>query len=581
MPFALPYLPWLNEKKSCTFFNPAILVCCLTLIITGVSRPVVQDKAGQTAIPHTGVTFRTSDPMLQKLYDEAERKAQWNIAWFGPYQVLVEGAGYDNVWLETQPMGGTMYAKRNLTVARNNIQIFMDYQRADGRLAGMISRAGDSLFAHYGWFQGYCFPMPALELYYWLDKDTAYLQQLYQVLEAFDRYLWKTRDSDQDGCLESWCICDTGEDHCVRFNQSPWFWPYDEAPTSDRLAALPESVLAEMGLGKKKPAKSFTTPLPIESMDVMSYAYSGRDVLARIAEILGNGRAAYWRQQADAVRIKLKERLWNKKKHACYDLDKNNRVMAILLHNNLRCMYFGSFDQQMADAFVRHHLLNPEEFWTPMPLPSIAANDAAFRNVAGNDWSGQPQGLTFQRSIRALENYGHCAEVTMIGQKFLQAIGDSMKFTQQFDPFTGKVDQTKDGYGPSILAALEFISRLYGIHLSQDRVLWSCLDDAFEHDYTQQWGKRSFRMATQGRQVHCSINGKKAFAFSRGIRIISDNKGRIIEAVGIDIKPQQTIITHRGKTVSLTVEPNAVYDGKKNFSRMRQVEFIRPELHGR
>lgn len=70
--------------------------------------------------------------------------------------------------------------------------------------------------------------------------------------------------------------------------------------------------------------------------------------------------------------------------------------------------------------------------------------------------------IDFSASIRTLENYSHYAEVTMIGKKFLQTIGDSMKFAQQFDPFTGKVDQTKDGYGPSILAALEFISQLHG-----------------------------------------------------------------------------------------------------------------------
>jgi len=576
MRFASFRLHYLRKTYAIVFPNSFILACSLILIMASLSRPAVRAVPNGTAIPQTGVTFHTSDPKLQKLYDQAERKAQWNIAWFGPYQVLVEGAGYDNVWLETQPMGGYMYAQRNLAVARNNIQIFADYQRADGRLPGMISRSGDSLIAHYGWFQGYCFPMPAFELYYWLNWDKAYLQQLYQTLEAFDRYLWKTRDSDQDGCLESWCICDTGEDHCIRFNRSPWFWPYDDAPTSDRLAALPESELKEMGIGKKDPAISFSTPLPMESMDVMSYSYSGRDVLARIAQILGNGQAAYWRNQADAVRIKLKDRLWNEAKHACYDLDKNNQVMEILLHNNLRCMYFGSFDQQMADAFIRHHLLNPDEFWTPMPLPSIAANDPSFRNIAGNNWSGQPQGLTFQRSIRALENYGHYAEVTMIGKKFLQAIGDSMQFTQQFDPFTGKVDQTKDGYGPSILSALEFISRLYGIHLTQDMIYWSCLDDAYEHDYTQRWGKRSFRMTTQGRQAHCYVNGKKVVSFTRGIRIISDVQGKRIYAVGIDTKPQQAIITYRGKNISLTIEPNTVYDSKKNFNRTRWVEFNSP-----
>ncbi len=52
------------------------------------------------------VSFKTSDSLLQKLYDCAVEKAKWNITWFGKYKVLVEGAGYNNVWLETQPMGG-------------------------------------------------------------------------------------------------------------------------------------------------------------------------------------------------------------------------------------------------------------------------------------------------------------------------------------------------------------------------------------------------------------------------------------------------------------------------------------------
>ena len=29
----------------------------------------------------------------------------------------------------------------------------------------------------------------------------------------------------------------------------------------------------------------------------------------------------------------------------------------------------------MAERFVKEHLLNPQEFWTKMPLPSVAAND--------------------------------------------------------------------------------------------------------------------------------------------------------------------------------------------------------------
>ncbi len=53
-------------------------------------------------------------------------------------KVLVEGGGYNNAWLETQPMGGEMFAKHNLQIAMNNQVIFMLGQRADGRLPGMV-----------------------------------------------------------------------------------------------------------------------------------------------------------------------------------------------------------------------------------------------------------------------------------------------------------------------------------------------------------------------------------------------------------------------------------------------------------
>lgn len=65
------------------------------------------------------------------------------------FQVLVEGEGYRNVWLETQPMGGAMWAKRDVRLALNNQLIFMRNQRSDGRLPGMITSNGQQLTS---WF---------------------------------------------------------------------------------------------------------------------------------------------------------------------------------------------------------------------------------------------------------------------------------------------------------------------------------------------------------------------------------------------------------------------------------------------
>ena len=530
----------------------------------------VFSNARTPVAPRTSVSFRTSDKTLQQLFDRAEAMAEKNIVRFGNYQVLVEGGGYTNVWLETQPMGGYMYAKRNLSVARNNSCIFMDFQREDGRFPGMISCNNDTLIPHYGWFQGYCFPMPAFELYFLLGKDKAYLNRLYASLEKFDQYLWKVRDSDGDGCLETWCVYDTGEDNCTRFGESPNAWPFDFPPTKERIMNMTEKERNEYC---HKSAFDFSKeiPVPIESMDIMSYSYAGRDVLARISKELDNGRERYWRDQADLVRQKMKDYLWNEEKHACFDRDKDNNTMNILLHNNLRCMYYGSFDQQMADDFVKDHLMNPNEFWTPMPLPSIAVNDAYFRNNAGNDWSGQPEALTYQRSIRALENYGHFAELTLIGQKFLKVVGDTLKFTQQFDPFRGTVSSSgQDGYGPAILASLEFISRLYGIHITQDRIYWSCLNSDQSYDYSQTWGNRLYEIKTRGHQVHCFVNGKEVFSFTKGIRLVSDLNGKIMEAVGIETKDINAEIVCKKKTFRLKMSPNKTDHFLDKFEETRQ-----------
>ena len=89
-------------------------------------------------LPETSVSFHTEDEALQRVYDAAEAKCRSNLKSFGGRIVLVEGGGYEKIWLETQPMGGEMYALRSLEAAINNCALFMDHQREDGRLPGSI-----------------------------------------------------------------------------------------------------------------------------------------------------------------------------------------------------------------------------------------------------------------------------------------------------------------------------------------------------------------------------------------------------------------------------------------------------------
>ncbi len=477
-------------------------------------------------LPNTGVTFRTDDADLQRLFDLAQERCLGNLQSFAGRQVLVEGGGYEKIWLETQPMGGEMYAARNLEAALNNTLFFLETQRADGRLAGSIQCHPDGrIEPQFNKFQGFCFPWPALSLYYLTGRDGDYLDALAACLERFDAYLWKHRDSDGDGCLESFCVYDTGEDNALRYGGAPVYCETDAPPRNAPV-------------------------VPMASMDVMSFSYAARDTLARISRIRGDGRGAQWEARAQEVARALKARLWDEARGACFDRDNAGRSMPILTHNNLRCMYWGSFSREMADRFVREHLLCPEEFWTPLPLPSVAANDPAFRNAPENNWSGQAEGLTYQRAILALERYGYEPLVTRLGHKLMDAvIRGGYLFTQQYDPFTGAPSRVstrthlplapgedgplQDAYGPTLLAVLEYMAHIWGVRRQMDE-LWFSLGSGIRYTYEQRWGEHTYRIDSDGRKARVLLDGREAFASPCGVRIIADEAGGLLRVRRIE-----------------------------------------------
>ena len=469
-------------------------------------------------ILHASVKFQTEDALLQRLVNAAEEKSLQNIKDFGGRPVLVEGGGYEKIWLETQPMGGEAYGKRNLEVALNNQLLFMEYAREDGRMPGSIMLQDGRIVPQFNKIQGFCFPAPALNVYYLTGKDPAYLELLYSTLERFDTYLWRERDSDGDGCLESWCKYDTGEDHALRYGDAP-DWRTEPAPPRG------------------------CEVVPMASIDFMSYSYSCRETLAKISRIHGKeAREKEWTEKARRVREIISTYLWNEERGACLDRDKNHRVMPTLIHNSLRAMYWGSLTQAQADRFVKEHLLNPKEFWTPMPLPSVAASDPLFRNVPTNDWSGQAEALTYQRAIRALENYGYDWLLPVLGRKLAEAIGEECRFVQQYDPFTGKPSlvltddgKAQDAYGPAMLSVLEYAARCHGIHMEGEEVYWGACGGA-PCTYEQEWGDRRFQIESDGRRAVLSVNGRSILETETGVKLVTDLNGKLRRTIPLSKK---------------------------------------------
>jgi len=555
----------------------------------------LKKKSTEGNIVQTGVSFQTSDDALQRLFDIAEAKAAGNIVQFNPLmKVLVEGGVFHAAYLETQPMGGEMYAKRNLEVAVHNQLVFMLGQREDGRLPGYVNNAEaarKSFFKNGKWTEGfvedpalglvfdyrmisgYCFPTPAWKLYFWLGKDREYLELLYTVVEAFDAYLWKTRDSNGDGLLELWCTWDTGEDGDLRWTMrgAPTYWPFDQPPGASGLPSPQDpDVYASYWIERYHQGFPAPTPadvlVPIASLNINGYSFSSRLLLADISRELGNGRESFWRQQAEEVRQRVTDSLWRPDKHAFFDRDRTGAWVDVLVSTNIWSgMYYGLFTQQMADEFIRYHLLNPNEFWTPFGLAYWAINEPSYHRPDISWYSPDAQychGLLQQRAIRALENYGHYAEVSILGDRLHKTLArNGYNFSGGVGIKTGEPTVWGEGvYGPMLLMALEYLSHLHGIHIDENRVWWSGLRPV-EHDFscTQRWGDRTYELTCKNGRIYGCLNGQELFSCTAGVRVVTDTDGKVCEVVGIHPETQCVTLSADGVKRQLDVVPNLVY----------------------
>lgn len=558
-------------------------------------------------LPQTGVRFNVSDALLAALLHHGEALEAANSHVFfapepplaEPFRVIVEGAEYFGAWLETQPMAGAMYASRDVRLALNNQLVFMRSQRvADGRYPPFIqcghvhgsrtcSPTQDlqpNLAVPFQ--QGLYMASPAVDVAWFMNLTqaattppparggdgragtsagaTAYLRELYASLQAYDAYLWATHNDSA----------------CAGLRQGEYS-PHACPPTPS--AGSQRGLLWSAGAadsGEDGTDKFANASGPFQSMDMMGYSHDCRRSLARIATALGEPPAvvAGWEAAAAHVRNATIAGLWRPEAAAMFYRDASDDWVPTLCHNNLRMMWHGVFTQGMADAFVRRHLMNQSEFWTRMPLPSIAVSDSRFRDTSGNNWSGPPEGLTIQRAIRALESYGHLAELTLLGRALTASLllgcggrsatpaNNTCHYPQQIDPFSA-VPQTNspdDGYGPMILATLELTALRAGIvpRPGLNGLLWSGLvDGGVATEYEQRLGGSAYRLEANGSAFAAWRDGAPLFRCTAGVRVVTDLRGRPLEVWGIDDATHDVVLdipqdAGPARQVALAVAPN-------------------------
>jgi hypothetical protein len=124
-------------------------------------------------------------------------------------------------------------------------------------------------------------------------------------------------------------------------------------------------------------------------------------------------------------------------------------------------------DQGMFEHIYSRYIHNPDEFWTPYPLPSVSIADPQFvRELPENCWGGPSQSLTALRTPRWFVHYGREKDLKDLMLRWVTAIVRCDGFMQQMNPWTGEFS-TSPGYSPAMCAFMDFADRL-GLLTEQD-----------------------------------------------------------------------------------------------------------------
>ena len=504
------------------------------LLVAGSSR-LSRAETGSDA-----PVFSTANRTWQKAYDQALQVLAGNVQLLPHYgaPVLIEGASYDGIWQECGPHEALVYRPFRSDVARNSHMTFFALQRVDGQLPANNKRTETG----FGQIQ-MVVPIAATawELAHRTGDDEL-LRTAYESCARWDGWLMRYRNTRGTGLVEGFCAYDTGHDNSPRWAGMP-----NQCPGKDARNCPP------------------VPGLPRLCPDLSATVYGARVALAAMAKALGRGHDVdRWAESAEQIRQLILAKLYVPEDAAFYDLDAQEHFVRVRSDVLSRVCGEHVVDQKTFDSLWERQIHNPNAFWAPYPLPSIALDDLVFvRPIPGNSWGGASQALTALRAPRWFEYYGKAAELSFLMGRWCDAIQQDMTFRQQMDPMTGEFTQTDmPGYSPAALVMVDFTWRLAGVRETEDGLEWNvrprCAASQAANFNMHLDGSRTASMIYDARGVALELDGKNIGRIESGAaRLMTDKQGRAKQLTGIseDVETVSVQLASR-PAQRMTIHPN-------------------------
>ena len=305
--------------------------------------------------------------------------------------------GYVGLWLWDNAMHALAYRHVDAELARNQIRSMLAHQLPNGMVPDVVYDDGIVAAIDHP-ITGEVTKPPilawaALKLHE-TDPDIDFLSEIYVPLVRLNAWWFSMNDDDGDGL--------------VQYNH-----PYS--------SGLDDSPLWDQGM-------------PVESPELNTYLCVQMGSLAMIAEALHmDAEARMWKRRAAAIVSRMIEHFWDAEAGLFWAI-KDHQPVRVTTPFNLYPLWTGQLPEHIRERLMGH-LRNPEMFWGPFVLPTVARNDPHYDPQTM--WRGPVWANINYFFIEALRQIGENDLADQLRERTLEMIMAHRDIYEYYDAETG------------------------------------------------------------------------------------------------------------------------------------------------
>ena len=303
-------------------------------------------------------------------------------------------------------------------LAKNSIRAMFDYQDTCGMVADCIFI--DS--TQNNWRD----TKPPLSAWAVLEvakstRDTEFAREMFPKVLKYHRWWYTHRDHDQNG------LCEYGSTDGT-LQAARWESGWDNAVRFDSATMVQNN--------------SHAWSMTQESVDLNCYLFMEKKCLVVLARISGNDSLASDIQlEGSALARQIRTMMWDEQDGYFFDIGLfTKKPVKVMEPNGWIPLWAEIVTKEQAEK-IRDHIMNPEEFNTFVPFPTVAANNPQFNPEEGY-WRGPVWLDQAYFAIYGLRRYKFNKEADLLLGKLLRncegLLDPAKSIRENYHPLTGK-----------------------------------------------------------------------------------------------------------------------------------------------